>query len=239
MSYPPELIAERKRILLDGLDPAHGVGLEIGPLAWPIVGKQDGDVTYVDHFDTATLRDRYKADPNVSVDAIVPVDALWGARTLDECVGGRRFDYVIASHVGEHVPDLVTWLAECDAVLRPGGDLRIVLPDCRFSFDVLRRLTTTTDLLTAHLVRARRPQAREVLDFMLHYAPKIEAWAHYEGRFDLAALRPHWSVEQAMSFARRVLEVPDHYEDVHCWTFTPGNFARCMAILAEAGLTRF
>lgn len=239
MPYPPELIADRKAVLRRGLDVGTMAGLEIGPLAWPIVGKDDGDITYVDHFDTATLRARYRDDPNVPVADIVPVDALWGERTLADCLGQRRVDYVMASHVGEHVPDLITWLAECESVLAPKGELRLALPDRRFSFDVLRQETCLTDILVAYLVRARRPQVREVLDFLLHYAPAMEGGPYYEGRFDPATLRPHWTVDQALSFARRALNDPEHYEDVHCWAFTPRSFARCMRALAENGLTRF
>ena len=106
-------------------------GLEIAPLAWPTCARR-GAHPLIDHFDTATLRARYRDDPAVPGADIVEVDALWGARTLAECLDGDTVDYVIASHVGEHVPDLVTWLGECDAVLAPGGELRLVLPDRRF-----------------------------------------------------------------------------------------------------------
>ncbi len=239
MSYVPELLAERRAILRAGLDLAALNGLEIAPLAWPTVRRDEGRIRYIDHFDTQTLRARYRDDPNVPTEDIVPVDALWGEQTLAECLGGETVDYIIASHVGEHVPDLVTWLAECDAVLAPGGELRLVLPDRRFSPDALRRDTNLTDVLAAHLLRARRPQVREVLDFMLHDAPAIDRTRLYRGTFDLGTLRPRWTVEQALSFARRVRDVPDHYEDVHCWAFTPRSFARLMRTLAGNGLTRF
>ena len=185
MSYVPELLAERNAILRAGLDLAALRGLEIAPLAWPTVRRAEGRIRYIDHFDTETLRARYRDDPNVPTDDIVAVDALWGEQTLADCLGGETVDYIIASHVGEHVPDLVTWLAECDAVLAPGGELRLVLPDRRFSPDALRRDTNLTDVLAAHVLRARRPQVREVLDFLLHDAPTIDRTRLYRGDFDL------------------------------------------------------
>lgn len=239
MAYMPELLAERNATLCAGLDLARLSGLEIAPLAWPTVRRAEGRVRYIDHFDTETLRARYRDDPNVPTQDIVTVDALWGEQTLADGIGGDRVDYIIASHVGEHVPDLLTWLGECESVLAPGGELRLVLPDKRFSPDALRRETGLTDVLTAYLLRARRPQVREVLDFMLHDAPEIDRTGLYRGTFDLAALRPRWTVEQALSFARRVRDVPGHYEDVHCWAFTPRSFARIMHALSENGLTRF
>ena len=136
------------------------------------------------------------------------------------------------------MPDLVTWLGECDSALTPAGELRMVLPDRRFSPDALRRDTGIADVLAAFVQRARRPLVREVLDFFLHDAPMIDRTRLYRGTFDLATLRPRWTVEQALSFARRVRDLPDHYEDVHCWAFTPKSFAQLMHVLADNGLTR-
>ena len=92
MSYVPELLAERNAILRGGLDLAALSGLEIAPLAWPTVRRADGRICYIDHFDTPTLRSRYKDDPAVPGADIVEVDALWGEQTLAQCLGGHRVD---------------------------------------------------------------------------------------------------------------------------------------------------
>lgn len=227
----------RMDILRQGLDFQRMVGLEIGPLACPVVRKSEGDVIYVDHANKADLASKYIDGGTVDVDALVDVDAIWGEQSLSECLGGRRVDYVIASHVAEHVPDLVTWLMEIQDVLRPDGKLRLVLPDKRFSFDYLREETRIADLLAAYLLRARRPQVRDVLDFRLHFAPTIDGWGIYEGRFDPATLRPSASPQFAMELAARVRD-SDAYDDIHCWVFTPRGFATLMQRLAEYGLLR-
>jgi hypothetical protein len=226
---------KRMEILRQGLDLARSTGLEIGPLAAPIVRKSEGDVIYVDHASTEELLAKYSADPNIDPACIVPVDAVWGDQTLAECIGGRKVDYIIASHVSEHVPDLVTWLQETHAVLKPNGQLRLVLPDKRFSFDYLRDETRISDLLTAYLLRARRPQVRDVLDFRLHFAPRMDGWGEYKGVFDPSTLKPLASFEEAMGAARYVLE-NEIYHDVHCWVFTPRTFASLMEKLAGYGL---
>ena len=81
---------ERREKLISGLDLRHAVGIEIGPLDRPIIAKQDGEVIYVDHADTASLRNKYKDDPNVDDATIVNVDAVWGAQTLQEAIGPDR-----------------------------------------------------------------------------------------------------------------------------------------------------
>ena len=84
-------------------------GVEIGPLANPIVSRDDGRIIYVDHQNAEGLRQKYANNPDVAVMDIVDVDAIWGSNTLQEAIGpGVAVDYVVASHVVEHVPDLIS-----------------------------------------------------------------------------------------------------------------------------------
>lgn len=217
-------------------------GLEIGPLADPVVRKNEGRVIYIDHTDTESLRTTYRDNILVRADAIVEVDAVWGERTLAEALAsmlgdGEQVDYVIASHVAEHVPDLVTWLGEVAEVLRPGGTLRLALPDRRFSFDALRGPTRLIDTLAAWAVRARKPQVRDVLDFRLHYAPDVRPFGLYDGTDQRADLVPAHSFEKVVEIAGWARDL-DVYLDVHCTVAHPREWAELMAGLAELGLLR-
>jgi len=222
----------RRRVLLEGLDPAHSVGLEIGPLADPVVRRDDGEVIYVDHTDAATLRRKYQGG-GVDISAIVEVDAVWAECHLRQTVG-RCVDYVIASHVAEHVPDLISWLEEVRGVLRPGGELRLVLPDMRYSFDYFRQPTRLSDLVAAWMVRARRPQITQILDFVLNFAPGIDGAGLDAGSFDPSGTPRHYSFAGAVELAQRTLDNAAHYEDVHCWAFAPADFASLMVQLTDA-----
>ena len=112
---------DRRDRILAGLDLKRLTGLEIGALDRPLVRAEDGaSVLYVDHVDTATLRQTYGHDPGVDPNALVEVHVVWGEQTLREALEARaaadpntprRVDYVIASHVLEHVPELDSWLA--------------------------------------------------------------------------------------------------------------------------------
>lgn len=229
-------------LLRDGLDLAGMTGLEIGPLADPVVLRSDGRVLYVDHTDTDHLRETYRDNALVPLERIVDVDVVWGETVLATALAavlgeGVRVDYVIASHVAEHVPDLVTWLGEITDVLAPNGTLRLVMPDRRFSFDALREPTRLTDTLAAWVLRARRPQVRDVLDFRLHYAPDVRPHALYDGtdrREDLARAHSFAVAVQSAEWARD----SDTYLDVHCTVVHPGEFARLLAELAALGLLR-
>ncbi len=229
-------VAIRAAIMRDGLDIGALKGLEIGALAHPIVHRADGDVVYVDQADTESLRRTYADNPGIDVTRIVDVDAVWGSRTLRECLSGRRVDYVMASHVAEHVPDLITWLDEVREVLRPGGELRLALPDRRYSHDALRAKTRLADLVAAWIMKARRPQVRDVLDFRLHTASGVDGSGIYQGSFDLGTVAPDHSFEVAVQSAKAAFDHPETYFDVHCLVASAPEFASLMQELAQHGL---
>jgi len=225
---------DRRDILLAGLDLRSLTGAEIGPLTTPLVSKAEGEVIYVDHADTETLREKYRGDPAVDVEAIVQVDAVWGDQTMAEALGpGRKVDYIVASHVVEHSPDLVSWLAELASVLRPGGSIRLAVPDRRFCFDYLREDSRLTDVLVAYFNRARRPQVREVIDSEIYHrhVDLAGAWA---GTVETVASLGPGELERAFRFADRARQ--GEYVDVHCWAFTPCSFAAVMEQLGRLGL---
>jgi SAM-dependent methyltransferase len=226
----PEIVSskeERRNRFLDNLDIRRGVGVEIGALCWPLVRRNEAaKIIYVDHADTEHLRQKYQDDPHVCVDEIVDVDAVWGANTLHEAIGGQYVDYVVASHVVEHVPDLLTWLRELAAVLKTTGEVRLAVPDRRFTFDYFRRESLLPEVLTSYIERARIPHPYSVLDYGLNAVDvnTAEAW---QRPIERRSARRHHSAEGALHLARDSFE-NGVYHDVHCWVFTPRSFARLM-----------
>lgn len=214
---------------------ANLVGVEVGPLDSPLVRKSDGTIIYVDHVATSELRQKYTKHGDVDVDKIVPVDVVWGDGALPDLVGRQFADYVIASHVAEHVPDLVTWLQEIQAVLKPRGQLRVVLPDKRVSFDYLREETRVVDLLDAYVNRARKPRTRQLLDCALHVVSGWDSVKAYTGELQPSDIVRAHTCETALAIARDALQ-NDKYVDVHCWVFTPRSFAEVMKTLVDYNL---
>lgn len=220
--------------LRSGLDVRSMTGIEIGPLLQPVVMKSEGDIIYVDHLDTESLKTKYAGDPNVDISKIIPVDAIWGSKTLLQAVG-RPVDYVIASHVAEHVPDLISWLGEIRDVLRPGGTLRLTVPDKRFTFDIDRRETALADVLAAYAVKARAPLPHAIIDNALH-CTTVDLRAVWDGRYQPE--KRSCDVAWAIKIARDAHE-NGTYRDVHCWVFTPAGFCRLFERLASEALVRY
>lgn len=226
---------DRRAKLLAGIDVAHSTGVEIGALCRPFVKREDGRVIYVDHADTATLRRKFQIDPDVDLAALVDVDVVWGDTPLDQSIQ-ERVDYVIASHVVEHVPDLISWLNEIASILRPGGEIRLIIPDRRFTFDYLRNETKLNDVAYAHMERARVPLPHIVLDYVANVV-KIDGGAAWRGEVCAERLEHHHTLQHALNCAAQAKD--GIYHDVHCWVFTPQSFATLMMDLAWNGLAVF
>lgn len=228
----------RRQKLLSGLDLTRLRGIEIGPLASPIVGKDESEVYYVDHADREALQAKYLHDPNVDVQKIAPIDAIWGDRTLGECFpDGTSFDYVIASHVIEHTPDMLGWMREIAEILRPGGRLMLAIPDKRFTFDYLRLTTRLSEILDAYLRRNRRPMPAQIFDYNAN-AVELDLIAAWQNRIDAASLKHFVNLRVALD--RSVESVRDgKYIDAHCWVFTARSFPALLADLVDLDLLSY
>ncbi len=230
---------DRKGKLLHAVDVSNMVGLEVGPLDNPIVSKSEGSVFYVDHASTQDLAAKYANDPNVAdVAKIVGVDFIWGAKSLRETIPPHlSFDYVIASHVIEHVPDVIGWLREVSGVLKPEGMLCLAVPDRRYTFDYLRQLTTMADLVDGYLHGYRKPNPRQVFDYCYNTI-KVDAGEAWKPGFDPAPGEHSHSEKSALALAMESLK-EERYIDVHCSVFTSDSFLDLMKRLFPCELIDF
>ncbi|GBR31740.1 class I SAM-dependent methyltransferase [Gluconobacter kondonii] len=232
-----DIFLKRQAALRRGIDFSRARCLEIGALTTPVLTRGDSDVLYADRVDTEGLLRQFAWDPGVSRDNLVPVDVVWLDRPLKECVDGL-FDLVVASHVAEHVPDLIGWLHEASEVLSEGGEIRLMLPDARFSFDALRGLTRLSDLLVAWMQKRRTPDPRDILDFALNKVrdSDVRCQDFHDGLALPGDMKAQYSLEEALDWVRPALSDPSHYVDVHCWVLTPRHFATLMVPLAREGI---
>ncbi|MET0866162.1 MAG: methyltransferase domain-containing protein, partial [Nakamurella sp.] len=234
---------EFRRELMTSLgDLGTGIGLEIGPLNRPVARKSHCNVRYVDVFDAPTIRHHYRDDPNVNVADIPDLDfclhtADGSIQSLIEATGSDApYTWVLASHVIEHVPDLIGWLSQVAAVLQDGGTLVLAIPDQRYTFDVLRPATTVGQILQAHHSQDTIPSIRAVFD---HFRSVVNVSAA-----DL------WAGRKA-TVADRVYDLPGtlnqlslardqgKYVDSHVWMFTPLSFVEQLAELGRLELIDF
>ena len=163
---------------------------------------------------------------------------LDGSKTLSEHIGkAGYYDYIVASHVIEHVPDMLGFMKSCEALLRPDGVLLLAVPDKRHCFDVLQPLSTTGVVLQAHLDGHKRPTAGAVFDDRAYNAVRADAIGWVAG--DTRDLRFFIGLDVARRDYDTICTDLGAYMDVHIWRFVPSSFrliAHDLAVIGETGL---
>lgn len=227
--HPPPLYrgmsplgGSRNEKLLYGCD-MGGIGLEIGPSFCPVVSKKSGyRIETLDHADADTLRAKYK-NSDVDVSKIETVDYVWTGEPLHELTGKRDYySWIIASHVIEHTPDMISFLKQCETMLAPGGILCLAVPDQRYCFDIFRPPNTPGDVIQAFHEQRKKHTLGAIWDHYSMITKKGDDVSWEKG--SQGAYSPiHPTLDDACAKLEEA-QVEDGYIDVHNWRFTPSFF---------------
>ena len=165
----------------------NGSGVELGPGHHPLPIPYPGvSVRYLDRWQPDENLELFtNVDPGAAFtkpDFIVNLD-VDGLSALDE---GSQ-DFVIASHLLEHLADPLRQLEEIHRVLQCGGVVLIFLPDRRFTFDRRRAATPLEHLVADHRDRVTTVSDEHVEDYLRKTDDWDETWTDEErlAQFDL------------------------------------------------------
>ena len=214
--------------------------IEIGPSYNPIVPKADGwKTTVIDHANQADLIAKYSAMGLPDTSKIEPVDFVWHDADLTTIVPERlhgTFDGIIASHVGEHLPDLIGFFESASELLKAGGTITLALPDKRGCFDFFQPITMAGEVIDAYRQRRRRHRRSRIFNHAAYHTHRqtTSSWLRSEctAPFELVS-----SLAMAQAGYDRADENPDSpYTDTHAWIFTPKSFE---LLILELNLLRY
>lgn len=227
--------ATKRLILTGGRDLSRATGIEIGARDAPLVLQSHGPVRYADYADTTTLR---ASLPDASIDpaALVEVDFVTHGGRLAPLLE-KPVDYLVASHVLEHVPDLIGWLQDAWECLAANGTLGLAVPDKRFTFDRYRSESTIAEAVEAWLDGFVRPSLRQIYDscWLATEISVADAWRIPPSDTpDTAAARLRPALDLVTDVKRAA-----RYNDAHCWVFTPLGFLDLLAQMARLGVLPF
>lgn len=237
MSY----LSERRAIVLGSLDLSTSRGIEFGALDNPLVRKNEGNISYVDYASTEVVRRQHAAGSSIRPENILDIDYVWGNMpALAAASGFRRFDYALAAHVIEHVPNVVGWLLEIHDLLVRSGLVGLIIPDRRHTFDFARAESTAGEMMEAHFRNYRQPSIRQVFDHCWSAVDldKSISWTHDPSHLDLRRFMGDIALQLAHDQAAS-LRNEARYFDSHCWVFTPDSFLRNCEALAQLGYFPF
>ncbi len=240
---------DRTDYLLQGLDRENSYGIEIGPFFAPIAPKSKGwHTTVVDFTDQEALlktaRNHTAAAIRAMADNVEPVDIVWRDVQLDEaCLQIRPdgFDYLIASHVIEHFPDIIDFFKRASALARPDFIMSLAVPDLRLTFDFFRPLSSTADALLAHREKRRLHTTETLFSAHSFMAALDGAGAWMPGTYGPLTLPA--SLDHAhqvyLDHMQRRQAGDDSYTDAHAWIFTPSSFELMILELNHLGYIDF
>lgn len=180
-----------------------GSGLEVGPGHHPLVeSNRWRSVRYVDRWEperNAELFPELEGETFAKPDLIVDLnkDALGPVASMSE-------DFIVASHVLEHLANPLRAIDDFHRVLRPGGTLLILLPDRRRTFDRDRRPTALEHVVADFETGTDEVDDEHIVEFLTNTGIDSEILKAMETdpRYREAVLAPH----------------RDRSIHVHCWT---------------------
>ncbi|HEY0429087.1 MAG TPA: hypothetical protein VGC76_15005 [Pyrinomonadaceae bacterium] len=215
-----------------------GFRVEIGASHAPIAPKKSGyNVHIIERATREELLEKYKGD-NVNLDNIEEVDFVWKGEDYSELTGKTGFyDWLIASHVIEHVPNLIGFLNSCDKILKKTGVLSLAIPDARFCFDHFRPLTGLSKVLDAHYQNSKVHTPGSVVEYNLNLVLRD----NYLDWGENALLKEEYSFSASREEVLKILEKSlenKEYIDCHAWCFTPHSFRLMIHDLYELGFIK-
>jgi 2-polyprenyl-3-methyl-5-hydroxy-6-metoxy-1,4-benzoquinol methylase len=214
-----------------------GYGIEIGPSHSPVTPKKDGyNVHIIDHMNREQLLNKYNGH-DVILENIEEVDFVWQGETYTELTGKRKhYDWIIASHMIEHSPDLIGFLNECDAILKDDGVISLVVPDKRYCFDQYRPISGISKVIDNHFQKSKMHTPGTVAEYYLNVVSREGniTWNKYApGKNECIH-----SVENAFQKMKSA-QLKNEYLDVHAWCFVPHSFRLIIHDLYCLGLIPF
>ncbi|MGX5804451.1 methyltransferase domain-containing protein [Bradyrhizobium sp. Arg314] len=229
---------DRRQVALSPLN-MTGRGIEIAPYFNPFLDKSQYNVVYTDYVSTEELRAKAASNPGAVSRAVPEIDFVWkpGCR-LKECMGDNNesFDFAVASHVVEHVPNTIGWLNDILEVMKVGAKLALMVPNRMDSFDFYRRETTVSDLIGTFVERRDIPTPSQVFDFMSRSVEDtgLRPKTFGEG-YEFDSVKRSYTDDDALRTT--ISTYSNHaYLDVHCTVWTDQSFVKAFRHIASLGV---
>ena len=218
--------------------------LELGPLDRPIAEKTIYPNTiYCDIRSTEEVQALYSGNDylaatgiKIDIETIVPIDHVIKGSYAESFANEEKFDCIIASHVLEHMDDLIFSLRDIAQILKSGGIFCIIYPDKRYCFDHFRTSASFRDAY--HVFRqGTKNNAPMVLDFYYSVIPENDPRVFWNQNGLLNEL-PRAPYENAVAHYKQALD-GKRMDDVHYWPFTDMDFLKFLYDCTRAGLLPF
>ena len=134
------------------------------------------------------------------------------------------FDFIIANHVLEHIPNLIAFFLDIAEVLKPNGKICLAIPDKRFCFDRFRNQTSFAECYEVYRKKQAYSPIR-ILDYSINYSlnDPVYFW-HNQHKFDMLISPNEELFNTAIDKYERAIKFEAINYPVHYHVFTPESF---------------
>lgn len=124
------------------------------------------------------------------------------------------------------MPDMVSWLNDVYAVLKPGGILLLAIPDKRFTFDINRIVITPSEIIGAYYDELSSFTLAMMCDFVAEYIEDVDSLEVWEDKKDYTRGCRRWTHGEAIDMC--LANLNGVYVDCHCYVLMPKSFAEIL-----------
>ncbi len=221
----------RQNFIKKHFDASASKILEIGAFASPTFTKSDHDVSY---FDRLTREELIKSVGNntAKAEAIVPQDYVSKEYLFAKEIK-ERFDLIVACHVIEHCPDVITWLNEVAQILSKGAYLYLAIPHKDYTSDILREPTTLREIMGNFRNKLVRPSIEQLAD-QYYYSRPIQLGSEvWNNQYSNKLSQQKYSTIFAATEQAKLDLANKRHVDCHCNVFTTNSFVGILTQITQ------
>ena len=211
--------------------------LEIGGGYNPLAPKSKGfNTKTVDHDTAENIYKKYKAQIENNIysknNKVEYVDYVWKGEFLDNIIK-ERFDIVIASHVIEHIPNVLSFLKSTSNLINNDGIVSLAVPDKRYTFDYFRYPSEFGLAVDNYNNKVSKHSDGDVYNNFGYNCQKngLSSWSHNDGHGEFKIPIKFEDIKKQMKLNDST------YVDAHKWVFTPSSFKLFISEANKLGIT--
>ena len=209
--------------------------LDVGPLNGPIFTKEEANIYYAAINSTEEVKRIYSNLEESRFNRIVDIDYVI-EDSYENTFKNKdiKFDYVVFSHVFEHIPNPIEVLIDVSTILKFNGKLCLLLPDKEFTFDHYRDNTTFADWFDVYFRGEEYTLPKIVLDYTLGIVNSNNAVDFWNKN---VFKHPNANFEYCLNnYQKYINNFENETFTDHRWVFTDRSFLKILENLYKANL---
>lgn len=205
--------------------------LEIGPLKRCLLDREKyhnyffADIRSTEEIKQVYAGNRYleKTGISINIKEIIDIDYVIQGSYSATFKNSEKFNYIIVSHVLEHVPNLIDFFLDIQNIIEENGEIIIIYPDKRFCFDHFRSDSKFSDIYNVYL-NGNKALGAQVLDFYTNVIPENDPRKFWENGDGVDFNFKNDKKKNLKAYHNTIKGKLE--EDVHYWPFSDYAFIK-------------